>query len=199
MFQSIFRISLLITASVLCLACDRNDNASASQSSAAPAHSGAASSGSLRFQAPFGWVEERPTSNMRAAQYLLPKAEGDPEDASLVVYYFGEGQGGPVQANLDRWIGQMVQPDGSSSKEKAKTETLTVNGMKATLLDVSGRYTAEMMPGGGERHDKSDYRMRAAVVETPKGAYFVKLVGPEKTVSRWDQPYMAFINSFEFK
>jgi hypothetical protein len=39
---------------------------------------------------------------MRVAQYQLPAAEGDTEAASLVVFYFGAGEGGSVQANLDR-------------------------------------------------------------------------------------------------
>ena len=86
--------------------------------------------GDLHFKAPDAWTAEKPTSNMRIAQYKLPKADGDPEDASLVLYYFGAGQGGNVQANIDRWIGQMQQSDGSASKDKAKTEDLTVNGLK---------------------------------------------------------------------
>lgn len=197
MIKSIFQASILLMACALCWACGEHGDAGGAQTGPAASQSNTASG--LRFQAPFGWVAERPSSNMRVAQYRLPQAEGDPEDGSLVLYYFGEGQGGSVQANLDRWVGQMEQPDGGSSKEKARTETLTVNGLNATLLDVSGTYTAEMMPGGGDRHNKANYRMRAAVVETPKGAYFVKLVGPEKTISRWDQGYMAFIKSFEFK
>jgi hypothetical protein len=43
----------------------------------------------LRFKMPDGWVSESPSSRMRGAQYTLPKADGDAEDASLVVYYFG--------------------------------------------------------------------------------------------------------------
>ena len=74
---------------------------------------------------------------MRVAQYKLPGTDGDPEDAWLVVYYFGATQGGAVQANIDRWISQMQQPDGSASKDKAKTETSTVNGLKVTSVDVS--------------------------------------------------------------
>ncbi|MCI0489488.1 MAG: hypothetical protein L0229_23090 [Blastocatellia bacterium] len=199
MIRSIFQASVLLAACALCWACGENGDAATSQTGTATSQSGASSATGLRFQAPFGWVEERPSSNMRVAQYRLPQAEGDSEDGSLVLYYFGEGQGGSVQANLDRWIGQMEQPDGGSSKEKATTETMTVNGLNATLLDVQGTYTAEMMPGGGDRHNKSNYRMRAAVVETPRGAYFVKLVGPANTISRWDQAYMSFIKSFEFK
>jgi hypothetical protein len=159
----------------------------------------AKATGELRYKVPDGWMSEHPSSSMRAAQYKLPKAEGDGEDGSLVLYYFGEGQGGSVQANLDRWTGQMVEPDGSSSKDKAKTETLTVNGLKVTTLDVIGTYTAEMSPGSGTLNNKSNYRLRAAIVETPKGAYFAKLVGPEKTVARWDQAFVDYVKSFEFK
>jgi hypothetical protein len=135
---------------------------------------------------------------MRVSQYQLPAAEGDAEAASLVVYYFGSGQGGSVSANLERWIGQMQTPDGS--KEKAKTETTTVNGMKVTLLDVSGAYAGGDMAGGaGGAQSKPNFRMRAGVIETPKGAYFIKLVGPEKTVNRWDQAFQEFVKSAEFK
>ena len=143
-------------------------------------------------------MAERPTSSMRVSQYQLPAAEGDTEPASVVVYYFGAGQGGSVDANLERWIGQMQTPDGRPSKEKAKTETTTVNGLKVTLLDVSGAYSGDMA-GGAPAQSKPNFRMRAGVIETPKGAYFIKLVGPEKTVARWDQAFQEFVKSVEFK
>ncbi len=165
----------------------------------APAQSGAPAGGNLRYQAPAAWKSEPPSSGMRFAQFVLPKADGDAEDAALVIFYFGQGQGGGVQANLDRWVGQMQQPDGNSSQAKAKTETAKINGLNATLLDVTGTYTAEMTPGAGDRQNKTNYRLRGAVVETPKGAYFVKLTGPQKTIQRWESEFTAFINSFEFK
>ena len=162
-------------------------------------NSNAAPTGDLHFKAPDGWVTEQPSSKMRAAQYKLPKAEGDSEDASLVLYYFGAAQGGPPQANIDRWIAQIKQADGSSSKDKAKTDTMTVNGLKITTVDVAGIYTAEMAPGSGTTHNDAGYRLRGAVIETPKGNYFLKLVGPAKTVARWDQSYTDYLKSFEFK
>jgi len=155
--------------------------------------------GELHFKAPDAWATEKPTSTMRVAQYKLPKAEGDPEDASLVLYYFGASQGGTTQANIDRWIGQMQQPDGSASKDKAKTDNLTVNGLKVSTVDVTGTYTAEMSPGSGDRHNNANYRLRAAVIETPKGNYFVKLVGPANTIAKWDQAFNDYLKSFEFK
>jgi hypothetical protein len=94
----------------------------------------------------------------------------------------------------------MQPPAGRTSKDQAKTETTTVNGMKVTLLDVAGTYAGgDMGGGGGGGQSKPNFRMRAAVIETPKGAYFIKLVGPETTVARWDQAFQEFIRSAEFK
>jgi hypothetical protein len=56
-----------------------------------------------------------------------------------------------------------------------------------------------MSPGSGSAHNDANYRMRAAVIETPKGNYFLKLVGPAKTMSHWDQSFTDFVKSFEFK
>jgi len=155
--------------------------------------------GELRYKVPQGWTPEQPSSAMRAAQYKLPRAEGDTEDASLVLYYFGPGQGGSVSANIDRWIGQMAQPDGTSSKDKAKTESMEVNGLQVSMVDVRGTFNAEMAPGSGTHENRPDYRLRAAVIETPKGAYFVKLIGPARTVAKWDEAFVDYLKSFEFK
>ena len=154
---------------------------------------------SLKFTVPAGWVEEERASSMRVAQYRLPKTSGDTEDASLVLYFFGQGQGGSTAANIERWIGQIQQADGSSSKDKAKEEKLEANGLKVTTVDVTGAYVAETAPGSGKFQNKPGYRLRAAVVETPKGSYFVKLVGPEKTVTQWNESFLSYLRSFEFK
>jgi hypothetical protein len=153
-----------------------------------------AQTAALRFDAPKEWVSRPGTSTMRVAQYTLPRAAGDAEDAELIVYYFG-GQGGSVEANLNRWLSQMEQPDGRPSKAVATTSTMTANGLKVTVLDVSGRYVAEVAPGSPTRHDKPGFRMKAAVVETPGGPYFVKLTGPAKTIARWNTSFDGFLKS----
>jgi hypothetical protein len=190
-------IILLVAVALICCACGKNSVATA------PGNKASQATGELRYKVPEGWQVERPNSNMRVAQYILPKAEGDSADAELVVYYFGQGQGGSAQANIDRWLNQMQQPDGSPSKERAKIETLTVNRMPVTTVDVLGKYSGGMASPGATPSatpaDMSNYRLRAAIIETPKGSYFVKLTGPQKTVSRWDQAYTDYIKSFDFK
>ena len=151
--------------------------------------------GSLRLSVPAGWVEQAPSSSMRKAQFTLPRANGDGEDGELVVFYFGPGQGGSVEANIDRWVGQFGQPDGSSSKDKAKTSKSEVAGMPVTLVEVTGTYQAPIMPGAPERHNSPGYRLLAAVVETSDGPWFFKLVGPEKTIAKWSDSFDHFIKS----
>jgi hypothetical protein len=56
-----------------------------------------------------------------------------------------------------------------------------------------------MTGGGGSGQAISNARMRAAVIETSKGAYYIKLVGPQKTIERWDAGYMAFVKSAQLK
>jgi hypothetical protein len=196
MLKKITCITLLLQLALFSIGCRAGTGGAAPQN-AGQAQSNAA--GELKYKIPAGWVTEEPSSKMRVAQFKLARVAGDGEDASLVLYFFGSGQGGAVSDNVDRWVSQMAQPDGRPSKDKAKIETLTVNGLKVTTVDVSGTYTAQMSPGSDTRHNDSNQRLRAAVVETPKGNYFAKLIGPANTVSHWDQSFGEYVKSFEFK
>src|SRR6478609_1907658 len=99
---------------------------------------------SLTFTAPPEWKPVTVSSSMRVAQWALPHAAGDSQDGELVVYYFG-GQGGSLDANIERWVGQMKQPEGRPSP--VKRDSRTINGLKVTLVDLTGTYVAEMAPG----------------------------------------------------
>lgn len=153
----------------------------------------------LKFDVPQGWVTKPPASSMRVAEFSLPKAEGDAEDAGATVYFFGAGQGGSVEANLTRWMDQMSQPDGAPSKSVAKTTTFTAHSLKITVVDVAGTYTAEMSPGSTDHFNKPNFRLKAAVVETPGGTYYVKVTGPQKTIARWDESVTTFLKSLRFE
>ncbi|MCZ6598868.1 MAG: hypothetical protein O7B99_14615, partial [Planctomycetota bacterium] len=88
-----------------------------------------------------GWSVEEPASSMRAAQFRLPRANGDDADASFVVYYFGGG-GGRVEANLARWGGLFVGGEGEESVR-------TVGELVLYELAIAGTYVAETAPGSG--------------------------------------------------
>ncbi len=148
----------------------------------------------LKYDMPEGWTSKPLSSKMRLADFVLPKAEGDPEDASLVVTFFG-GQGGTVQANFDRWLTQMEQPDGRASKDVAKTSILNTHDLTLSIMDLPGTFVAEKAPGSAEHYNKPGFHLRAAVIEGKGGPYFIRLVGPAKTVAKWDAAVQSFFKS----
>ena len=151
-----------------------------------------AQAGALTFTKPAAWLDRAPSSTMRVAEYVVPKATGDAEDGELIIYYFG-GSGGTVDSNLKRWTSQF-----EVTSDPVRSSGL-VHGLKTTGLDVSGTYIAEVRPGSTERHNKPGFRMRAVVVETPKGPYFIKLTGPSATIAQADEAFTQFMRSLAFK
>lgn len=156
-----------------------------------------ASGGHLAFKAPPAWHSRPAASSMRVAEFAIPHAAGDPEDAELVVYYFGAQGGGSAQANIDRWIAQMQRPDGRGDSD-ARTESRTIHGLSVSTVDVSGTYVAEVRPGSGEHYNKPDFRLRAAVVTTPNGPYYIKLTGPAHTVAAAGPAFDALLASLSY-
>jgi hypothetical protein len=143
---------------------------------------------------PKDWKDRPTSSGMRAAEWTIPGKAGE---AELVVYYFGTGGAGSAEANLDRWLKQFEQPDGTPSADKAKIDKKKVAGMPVTLVEVSGRYVAAVMPGASEKHDKPDHMMLGAIVETSGGPYYFKLVGPQATVTAVKKDFHGFIDSMK--
>ena len=151
--------------------------------------------GPFTLEVPSGWIEQTPNSRMRKAQFRLPRANGDNDDGELTVFYFGRGQGGSTDANISRWIGQVSQPDGSSSRDKATIRTGKVSDFRMTQVDVSGTLKASSMPGLRQQSERPSYRLLGAVLESPQGPWFFKLIGPEKTIARWSESFRQFIES----
>lgn len=150
----------------------------------------------LKYESPADWKPQPPASSMRKAQFILPRADGDAEDAELIVFYFGKGEGGSVAENLARWRGMLTKPDGSPIADSdAGHETFEANGMKVTLLDVRGRYAPSAMPGMAKVAPREDYRMLAAVVETPNGPWFFKAVGPAGTIVKHREAMITMLKS----
>lgn len=144
----------------------------------------------VRWTMPTSWKAEaqRP---MRLATYTVTP------DAECGVYYFGQGQGGSVEANLDRWIGQFLQADGKPSKAAAKIAKRTVHGFSVTTVDVSGSYTGMGGPTAQPGPAASGYRLLGAIVGAPQGSIFFKFVGPAKTVAANQMAFDKMLASLE--
>jgi hypothetical protein len=150
----------------------------------------------LRFTHPGEWVRVPAPSDMRAAQFRVPKTAGDTEDAEAVLFFFGEGKGGSADDNLERWYGQMTQPDGKASKDAGTVTIKTVNGMKVTTLDLPGTYKGMPAPGTPPT-TKAGHRLLAAMIEGKGGPWFFRIVGPDATVKAAKPAFDAFVASVE--
>jgi hypothetical protein len=150
----------------------------------------------ISWTAPASWknLGSRP---MRAATYVVPAVTGDKEDGECGVFYFGPGQGGSVEANMDRWINQFQQPDGKPSKQAAQVRKRTVHGIAVTTVDVSGSYGGMGGPMATSKSVKPGYRLLGAIAEGPQGAVFFKLTGPAKTVAANQAKFEALLNSLK--
>ncbi len=193
--ESLFLIG--VGALIILAACSEHETESATTtagSSKAITASPAQATGELSFTAPSEWISETPSSRMRRAQYRLPRVSGDSEDAEMVIFFFRE-QGGSVQANLDRWIGQFRKADGSPASEAAKISHKESHGIPLTLVDVSGTYRGSAGPMMAPAEPKPNFRMLAAIAETPSGPWFFKLTGPEETVTQWEESFHVFLDT----
>ena len=187
-----FFFSLFVIVGGASLACSSGGGESDGKAASLQPISAHSEQQGLRYTAPEGWVSETPKSSMRKAQYRLPRVEGDVEDAELVVFYFG-GEGGSVQANVERWIGQF-QSDSSSNAEP-RTRRKESYGIPLTIVDVAGTYTGAGGPMMSAAAPKPNFRMLAAVAETATGPWFFKLTGPKNTVGRWEDSFESFLDS----
>ncbi len=146
-----------------------------------------ASSGPLNFLAPEGWTERSPTGPMRHKEFLLGN---DPENELLVVVaHWPSGVGG-LQANLDRWKGQV---GGGENASEPILDTTTGNGLISTLLDGEGTFT------GMQGDSRASSRLLAAYIESPggriEGVYTIKLEGSSEAVAPWADSFRSFVRN----
>jgi hypothetical protein len=154
--------------------------------------------GPFSLVAPKGWTARPVTSNMRAADFVLPAAKpGD--DAELVVYYFGDHGAGSVDDNLDRWLGQFEQADGKKPRDVAKIEKSKFAGQDATVVSIDGHFKAQAMAGATEAVDKPNQALLAAIIDSPSGPYYFKLIGAKATVDAQAAAFRAMLGSLTLR
>jgi hypothetical protein len=155
----------------------------------------AESAGGLRWTMPAGW-KAQPERPMRAATYVVPAAPGDKDAGECAVFFFGRGQGGSVQDNIERWRSQIVGADGKPAA--SKIDKRQAGGLAITLVDSSGGYTGMGGPMAASARAVPGYRLLGAVVEGPGGSnIFVKFTGPAKTVAANQNQFEGLLASFQ--
>ncbi len=153
------------------------------------AASAASDAGGIQWKAPSQWKAQadRP---MRAATFTVPAAAGDSEPGEMAIFYFGQGQGGTVEANVQRWIGQFQNTTGPALRSTQK-----INGFGVTIIELAGAYLFSPTPMSPEKTLKPGYKMLGAIVEAPDGPVFFKFTAPVKTIAANESVFQTMLKS----
>ncbi len=152
--------------------------------------------GGLTFEVPASWKSSKPRSAMRLAQLTVDPVKGDAEPAELVVFAF-PGGGGTVEANLKRWQDGFQDENGKSPK--IETKVVKGKNVEVTRAETAGRYVAAVFPGSPEVNNKPNFRLLGGIVQADGTGYYLKMVGPDKTVTAARAGFDAMLASMQAK
>ncbi len=136
--------------------------------------------GALSFKAPESWKTIPTRSQIRKAQLQVEPVKGDEFPALLVVFVF-PGGAGTVDANIERWQRQFAGPDGNPPKIESKA--VKGKNVEVTRVETSGHYKPSPIPGVTPEPERENARLLGAIVVTDRFGYFLKMVGPDKTMT----------------
>lgn len=127
---------------------------------------------------------------MRLAEFTAPGQNGEAE-AEIVAYYFGPDQGGDVAANTERWTQQFF--DESGGHPEADVRTMDGAPFPTAIVTLEGSYARAIGMAAGPTEAVPDQMLVAAVVETPRGNFYIQLHGPAATVRAHTADFLDFV------
>lgn len=142
----------------------------------------------IELSAPADW-QPKQARMMTLKVFAAPKVEGDPEDADVAISNLGSKV--PLKMNTDRWCGQFGY-EGTACEGALQKKTLDGTAYPTTIVELSGTYTGGGMMGQPSA-PKKDFKMLAAEIVTPDKPYYVKMIGPAKTVEHWRAAFMEMV------
>ena len=147
--------------------------------------------GTFTFKRPPTWQWVAVNSPMRKAQlHVADPTNPDGPGADAVFFTFGSGQGGGVDQNISRWVGQFEHPEAL----KPVVEAATIKGTKVTRVRVDSGTFSSGMPGQSTT-PQPNYGLYGAILESPGGDVYVKFTGPATVVAAAAANFEAMIQS----
>lgn len=141
----------------------------------------------FKFERPADWAWITPSSPMRKAELAPPGIDGG-VPAEVTFFYFGPDQGGSVDANIQRWVGQF---QGGAETTNAMQRVEQYGPTKVTFVTASGTFNSGMP--GGPTTPLSEYSLLGAILEGTQGNVFVKMTGPAAAVSAASESFETMI------
>jgi hypothetical protein len=144
--------------------------------------------GKFTFDVAEGLVREAPKSQMRLAQFRLPRAEGDLEDGEMSVIQAS----GSVADNIARWRKQFLE------NPQDDRQAYEPGGTKVTTVRIAGTFTASRGPFAGGGTPKTGFRLWGAIVDMGGGgSLFFKAVGPQSTIAAHEDGLEAMVTGLK--
>jgi hypothetical protein len=148
----------------------------------------------LEYEAmvPGSFVARPVTSSMRIAEWSVARTDGT--SAEVIVYYFGDGQGGSAEANIARWSSQFTSPEGG--EVTPRVGTLDGTAFLTTVAEYEGTYARSVGPAvGGAAAAEPDQGRVAPVVGSPRGKLILQLLGDRAAVGETPADFREMVGS----
>ncbi|MBW8888566.1 MAG: hypothetical protein JF616_12485 [Fibrobacteres bacterium] len=158
----------------------------AAAGAAAPAAASAEASAHLAWQLPKGWTAQ-PGSGM---YYAIIKTSSDASASEIGVLSL-PGEAGGLQANAERWMGQLGlknSADEVSSLLSNSRRFKSTGNLDVTLLDFASAVKGD---------DASS--MMVAIAKPAGDSYFIKMVGKKSVLAKHRQEFASLCNTLVYE
>ena len=133
----------------------------------------------LSWTAPAHWTA-KPASAMRKGSFTVKGDDSQIADLSITAF---PGSTGGLQANLNRWRGQLALPPLAENELTTGLEHLDAGDLHFAVVDYAG--TANGAPT----------RILGALVPHGNNTWFFKLIGPDTLVAREKPAFLDFLRT----
>ena len=137
-------------------------------------------------------VEPTPKPDARA-QLKVDPLEGDDYPAELIVFAF-PGGAGTVEANIKRWQNLFKDKDGNPPKIESKK--VKGKNIEVTRAETSGHIIRPSSAAPTEP-ERPGARFLASIVMTEKSSYYIRMVGPNKTMNKLKPDFDAMLTTIK--
>jgi hypothetical protein len=133
---------------------------------------------------PEGWQEVAP-GEMRFASFRVSGKDGKSADVGIFPL---PGMAASDLANVNRWRGQVGQPEITEAELSKVAEPVQIAGQPGQLFDQAGTN-----PSSGDRS-----RILAAILRREGTPWFFKMTGDDELVAQQKSTFIEFLKSYSF-
>jgi hypothetical protein len=153
----------------------------------------------LKSTAPAAWKAAKKLTTFRVGEFAIPKADGDKEDAELVIFFFGKGSGGGTADNVNRWKGMFAAPAGKNIDDLTKIDTFKIGDVDITYVTISGTYLSKFPPFAPNAKviPKENFRFIGVIFDSKEGPYFLRVTGPARTIDANKEGFDKWLKGFK--